>query len=79
VGKSFDDIANSQIGLLDVLVLLLQPVLIFLAYIPTKRTRAIAAMHAACGDLAKKIVERTRTEEKGERSIMGLLSKSLAL
>jgi hypothetical protein len=70
--------ASSQIGLLDVMLVLLQTVLIFLSYIPTKRTRAISAMHAACSDLAKKIIERTRVEEKGERSIMGLLSKLLA-
>jgi hypothetical protein len=34
-------------------------------------------MRAACSDLARKIIARTRAEDKDERSIMGLLSEPL--
>jgi hypothetical protein len=32
-------------------------------------------LHGACGALAKQVIEKARVEEKGERSIMGLMGE----
>jgi hypothetical protein len=73
VGSSFDALANATIGIIDAIIFFITPVLAFLVWVPTNRQRAMTRMHAACTDLAKKIIARSKAEEKDERSIMGLL------
>jgi hypothetical protein len=75
VGSSFEAVSSAQFGVLDAVILLLQPVLPFLTRIPTNRHKAVNKMALACSDIAKKLIARTTMEEKDERSIMGLLSK----
>jgi cytochrome P450 len=75
VSTAFDAIFASPLGLLDGVVFFTQVVFPPITSLPTKRQRAVNRLHDACGVLAKQIIEKSRTEEKGERSIMGLMGE----
>jgi hypothetical protein len=78
VAKSFKSIADSSFGFTDIFLFALMAIHPYFGYIPTPRRRAIEQLGDACTDLSRIIINRARAEEKGERSIMGLLGKYLS-
>jgi hypothetical protein len=74
IARAFEELSDNSLGAADGLVAVLQPTFPLVSKIPTQRARAIARLKAACMVVARRFMERMG-EEKGERSIMGLLSK----
>jgi hypothetical protein len=77
MSQVFELLGNSQMTLADGFVLVLQPIIPFATYYPSPRQSAILKMRAATQQLAKQFLLRDRTEEKDNRSILGLLSEEL--
>jgi hypothetical protein len=73
IARAFEELSDNSLGAADGLVAVLQPTFPLVSKIPTQRARAIARLKAACVIVARRFMERMG-EEKGERSIMGLLS-----
>jgi hypothetical protein len=76
VSIAFDAIFAAQPGVADAVVFFLQIVFPLASNLHTRRQRAVDTLHEACGKLAKQVIEKARVEEKGERSIMGLMGMS---
>jgi hypothetical protein len=77
VAASFEQIANAQPAFIDALGLVLTLIHPIFGSLPTPRNRALNEMSKACTDLSRTIISRARAEEKGERSVMGLLGMYL--
>jgi hypothetical protein len=79
VGSAFTDLQEGAAGLGDAFVFILQLFFPRIASFPTPRQRAIKKLGVACEHLAEDIIAKAHAEEKGERSVMGLMSRSLYL
>jgi hypothetical protein len=75
VSAAFDGIATHQLGILDGILLFIQLAFPVIDSAPTPRQRAVDNLNKACGVIAKQVIAKAKVEEKGERSIMGLMSK----
>jgi hypothetical protein len=79
VASAFADFQGSAPGLADAFVFLFQLFFPRVASLPTPRQRTIKRLNVACGHLAKEIIAKAHAEEKGERSVMGLMGKFVPL
>jgi hypothetical protein len=74
----FDAFATSPISLASLVVMLLAPALPVLSRVPTQRARLRDRFSAQSGVLARELLAKTAeaedTIQKGDRSILGLLS-----
>jgi hypothetical protein len=77
VASAFTDFQGAAPGLGDAFVFLFQIFFPRVAGFPTPRQRAIKKLGVACEQLAKDIIAKANVEEKGERSVMGLMSMSM--
>jgi hypothetical protein len=77
VATAFADFAGAGMGLGDAFVFFAQFLFPEINSLPTPRQRAINNLHRASGELAKEITAKAEKEEKGERSVMGLMSQLL--
>jgi hypothetical protein len=73
--EAFKKIEHSGSGIADVLVSILQPSFSFVGHYPTEHQRAMKQFHAACGDLAKELLEKLKTDDHNERSVVSCLSE----
>jgi hypothetical protein len=78
VAQSFHSIAESSLVFRDILGFMLTAVHPVFASLPTPRRRAVEEMGRACTDVSRTIISRARAEEKGERSVVGLLGMNIS-
>jgi hypothetical protein len=78
VATAFADFADAGMGLGDAVVFFVQFLFPQIISLPTPRQRAINNLHEASGQIAKEMIKKVQMDEreKGERSVMGLMSES---
>jgi hypothetical protein len=77
VATAFADFADAGMGLGDAVVFFVQFLFPQIISLPTPRQRAINNLHEASGQIAKEMIRKVQMDEreKGERSVMGLMSE----